>query len=159
MKRTPTTREEALALIAKRTKSKEIGSEESLQAACVRWFAEKYPEKRGRLFATFQNPSIEQYGQWVAKGFVPGVADLIFINNDFRIIGIEMKHSAKSHSKDHILRQCEWLLHNCYRGYFCNSIEMFEKIIDGTGEGIDPRKIMEKLSTKKTICFDMLLSL
>lgn len=144
MKRTPTSRTEALALIAKRQQSRLCPSEEHLQIECVKAFAEKYPEKRGRLFATFQNPSIEQYGLWIAKGFVPGVSDLIYINDDYKIIGIELKQKGKRHSMEHLRRQMEWMRSNCHRYGFITSLSEFWDIIEGRNDEIF-RIIFEKL--------------
>jgi hypothetical protein len=149
MKRTPTTREQAIQMAAKIHQSRENGTEATLQSQCAKQFAERFPEKRGRLFATFQNPTPEQHGLWVAKGMVAGVSDMIFIDDQFRVVGIEMKHQGSRHSRQSLERQCHFLINCCYRGYFCTSVQMFWDIING-GVGIDPRLIekkMEKLST------------
>lgn len=156
MRKTPKNKEEAVRLSLKKKDAKATGTEEKLQMDIVTSFAIKHPEKRGRLFATFQNPTLEQYGLWLSKGLVKGVADLIYIDDNFRIIGIEVKHPEKEHHKKTVVDQAKWLRDCCYRGYFCTSVDMFWDIING-GEGIDPRKVLkivEKVSTIrfKTLC-------
>lgn len=153
MKRTPTTRTEALALIAKRQHNIEVGSEEILQRDCVRLFAEKYPEKRGRLFATFQNPTPEQHNLWLAKGLVAGVSDLIYIDDEFRIVGIELKQPGKRHSSEHLRRQITWMTNNCYRSGFCTSVDMFMDIIENRSNGIECGKIFQNISLISSYCF------
>ncbi len=149
MKRTPTTREQAIQMQMKLAESREKGTEATLQSQCAKQFAERYPEKRGRLIATFQNPTPEQHGLWVAKGMVAGVSDMIFIDEQFRVVGIEMKQIGARHSRQSLERQCHFLINCCYRGYFCTSVEMFWEIING-GAGINPqlvKKYLENLST------------
>jgi len=152
MKRTPKTREEAIRITTKRTSSRETGTEASLQSECAKQFAKKFPEKRGRLFATFQNPVPGQYNLWVAKGMVAGVSDLIYIDEQFRVVGIEMKQPGSRHSKKSLERQCYFLVYCCYRGYFCTSVEMFWNIING-GVGINPKIVKKKLEKYSTCVF------
>lgn len=149
MKRTPTSRTEAIAFAQRKQQKREFGSEEKLQMEIVTQFANRFPEKRGRLFATFQNPTPEQHGLWVSKGMVKGVSDLIYIDSEHRIIGIEVKHPEMDHNRTTVIDQANWLINNCYRGYFCTSVDMFWEILNGQN-GIDPKKvlkIMEKMST------------
>ena len=149
MKKTPKNRQEAIAMTQKRKLSKEKGTEAKLQSECAKQFANRFPEKHGRLFATFQNPLPEQHNLWVAKGMIAGVSDMIYIDEQFRIIGIEMKQPSARHSSTSLERQCHFLINCCYRGYFCTSVEMFWDIING-GVGIDPKiikKYLEKYST------------
>ena len=154
MKRTPTSRTEALALIAKRQHNKEIGSEDHLQVACVNAFANKYPEKRGRLFATFQNPTdVTQTNIWIAKGLVAGVSDLIYIDDEFRIIGIELKQVGKRHSSDHLRRQIQWMSNNCYRAAFVTSPEMCLDFIECKSNGISCKFILDKLENNSIKSF------
>ncbi len=152
MKRTPTTREEAIRLNEKLAASRLTGTEATLQSQCAKQFAERYPEKRGRLIATFQNPTPEQHGLWVAKGMVAGVSDMIYIDEQFRVVGIEMKQIGARHSKTSLDRQCHFLINCCYRGYFCTSVEMFWEIING-GVGIDPKKIKYLVENSSTYQF------
>lgn len=151
MKRTPINRAEAITLAAKRAKSIELGTEETLQASIFRSYREKFPDQKYRLFATFSNPTVEQIGVWRAKGFTEGISDIIHIDDNKHIVGIEVKHELKTHSAITVLRQCDFLL-SCHRGYFCTSVEMFWTIING-GEGICPTTVKSFLETHSTIRF------
>lgn len=162
MKRIPISRAEATLIASNRKKSIEVGTEDTLQASIKYAFEERYPEKIGRLFATFQNPTKEQYGQWITRGFVPGVSDMIFIDDNFEIVPIEIKHPEKIHKRDHIIRQAKWMINNSRRGGFCTSIDMFFDIIEGRSNGIDPKHVLqhlEKYSKKGTVVFKDLLYL
>ena len=152
MKRTPTSKAEAIKIASMRQQKRELGSEEMLQMEIVTKFSEKYPEKRGRLFATFQNPTPEQHGIWISRGMIKGVSDLILIDEMFRIVGIEVKHPEKEHDRKTVIDQANWLINNCYRGYFCTSIEMFWNILSG-GEGINPKKVLKYMEKYSTIKF------
>lgn len=162
MKRTPTTRQEAILIVNKRAISIKDGTEETLQASIKKAFEDKYPEKIGRLFATFQNPTKEQYGQWITKGFVPGVSDMIFIDDNFEVVPIEIKHPERVHKRDHVIRQAKWMINNSRKGGFCISIPMFFDIIEGKNNGIDPRHVLKHLelfSKITTVMFKDLLYL
>lgn len=162
MKLTPTSRTEATLIASRRQKSIEVGTEDTLQASIVRAFNEKYPEQKGRLFATFQNPVAAQYGIWIARGMVEGVSDLLYTDDQRRLVAIECKHLDKVHKRDHIIRQAKWIINNCYSGGFCTSIDMFFNIIEGRSNGIDPKRVLEhleKYSTKGTVIFKDLLYL
>lgn len=162
MKKTPRTRDEAKLIASHRQKSIEIGTEDTLQASIVRAFNEKYPDQKGRLFATFQNPLVQQYGIWIARGMVEGVSDLLYTDDQRRLIAIECKHTDKVHKRDHIVRQANWIINSCYSGGFCTSIDMFFDIIEGRSNGIDPKRILEhleKYSKKGTVVFKDLLYL
>lgn len=125
-------------------------SEAQLQAYCFQWFHNTNPKKRGRLFSTFQEVSNKIEGSTKkAKGLVAGVSDFILSDEEFRIIGIEMKLPETSHDVEHLKQQAKWLLNCTYKGYFCDSFEMFVKIING-GEGISPQKVLDRLENVKT---------
>lgn len=156
MKRTPTSRAEAISLAAKRQLSIEVGTEETLQASIVRAFNERYPEQKGRLFATFQNPVVSQYGIWIARGMIEGVSDLLYTDEQRRLIAIECKHELKLHKRDHIIRQANWIIKSAYRGGFCTSIAMFFDMIEGRSNGIDPKRVLqhlERFSKIRTVVF------
>ena len=163
MKKTPKNRQEATLIASRRQLSIEVGTEDTLQASIVRAFNERCPEQKGRLFATFQNPSgAGQYGIWIARGMVEGVSDLLYTDDQRRLVAIEVKHLEKLHKRDHIIRQANWIINNCYSGGFCVSIDMFFNIIEGRSNGIDPNYVLqhlEKYSTKGTIVFKDLLYL
>lgn len=113
-------------------------SEKQIQSKCVMYFSHKFPERRGDLFATFQESLSVQHGSnMLSMGLVPGVPDLILLENG-QTTGIEMKAPETYHSTVHVLEQCRFLLDNCYFGWFCTSIEMFAGIVEKTGSGIDP---------------------
>ena len=155
MRRSPRNRAEAIAMYKSKAKKRQLGTEEVLQMNMVTSFASKHPDKRGRLFATFQNPTPEQHGLWLSKGMVKGVSDLIYSDDSRRMIGIEVKHPEKEHHKKTVIDQANWLINNCYRGYFCTSVDMFWNIING-GEGIDPRKVLKFMEKMSTIRFKVL---
>jgi hypothetical protein len=155
MKKTPKSRTEAILMDTKKNTSRHLVSEEKLQMDMVTAFSDKFPEKRGRLFATFQNPTPEQHGLWLSKGMVKGVADLIYIDNNCHIVGIEVKDPEKRHHKKTVIDQANWLLNCCHCGYFCTSVEMFWEIING-GKGIDPKKVLKFVEKVSTIQFKRL---
>lgn len=162
MKKIPKNRQEAELIASRRQKSIEVGTEDTLQASIKDAFEAKYPEKIGRLFATFQNPVPAQVGLWIAKGLVPGVSDMIFIDDNFEIVPVEIKHVDKKHDVDHVIKQAKWIINNSRRGGFCTSIDMFFDIIEGRSNGIDPKRVLEhleKYSKKGTVVFKDLLYL
>jgi hypothetical protein len=150
MKRTPTTRAEAIAILEKRKKSIECPLEKRLQYECVNAFDEKCPEKQGRLFATFQNPKKDQVNIWISLGLVPGVSDLIYIDPEFHIIGLELKQPGKVHKMDHLRRQLDWMRQNCYRYAFVCSVSEFWDMIENRNNEIFRKRIenLENNSTK-----------
>jgi hypothetical protein len=115
------------------------------------------------LFATFQNPSgAGQYGIWIARGMVEGVSDLLYTDDQRRLVAIECKHELKLHKRDHIIRQANWIIKSAFRGGFCVSIPMFFDIIEGRTNGIDPKKILSLLENNskiKAVIFKDLLHL
>lgn len=162
MKKTPKNRSEAISISNKRQQLIEQGTEEQLQSSIVHAFNDRYPEDRGRLFATFQNPVPAQYGLWVAKGMIEGVSDLLFSDYSKRLIAIEVKHPDKKHKREHIIRQAQWIIKSAYSGGFCVSVEMFWGMIAGKSNGICPLRVLKYLSENpqvKTVQFKNLLHL
>jgi hypothetical protein len=162
MKRTPTSRSEAISIAAKRAKSIDEGTEDTLQASIKLAFEEKYPEQIGRLFATFQNPVQAQYGIWIARGMVEGVSDLLYTDDHRRLVAIEIKHPEKVHKREHIIRQANWIINSAWKGGFCTSIPMFFDMIEGRNNGIDPKHViqhLERFSKIRTVMFKDLLYL
>ena len=130
-----------------------MNPEKKLQAKIVEEFSLAYPERRGRLFATFQETvNVIQGTIWVALGLVKNISDLIYIDDDKLIIGIEIKAPGTRHNSKHVIGQCHWLMNIPKRGYFCTSVEMFFKIIDG-GEGILPQSVLDRTNGHKTVGF------
>lgn len=110
-------------------------NEAQLQAKCVLKFSQTYPERRGDLFATFQETvNAAQGSNMLSRGLIPGVPDLIYLDLARHFIGIEMKAENIRHNLIHILEQCRFLQHNTYNGHFCSSEQMFWDIIESDGE-------------------------
>lgn len=64
-------------------------NEIQIQAACVLKFSQEYPERRGDVFATFQETTnAVQGGSMLSKGLIAGVSDLFLINTNKRFIPI-----------------------------------------------------------------------
>ena len=124
--------------------------EHKLQHQCVKGFSQKYPNLNGHLFAYFaETESKLDGGVKVGLGLVRGVSDLLYVKDGF-LIGIEMKEPDTSHSVQHLREQADWLISVPFKGFFCDSIEMFWRIIEtGTG-GIDPRRVLENLKDVKS---------
>lgn len=158
MRKTPKTREEALAMMQKRQNKISKGDEAHLQAEIVRSFANACPGKRGALIGTFQNMDNGKTGaNMVAMGLVKGVSDLLYFE-DGKCIGIEVKHPEFRHNGQHCLEQANWIKDNCYRGGFCTSVEMFWDMVNEKSNGIPPEKIIQEVQKgTKTICFKNLL--
>lgn len=128
-------------------------TEAQLQSKCVVEFSQAYPDLRGRLFATFQNTiNASQGSHMLSMGLVRGVSDLIYIDDQKYIIGIEMKAPGTKHKASHVLEQCDWLETCCYKGYFCTSVEMFWDIVNG-GEGLTVNVVRKMAENKKTVLF------
>lgn len=116
-------------------------------------FSQAHPELRGRLFGNFSETiSASKGANMLSLGLVRGVSDLIFINDQFRIIGIEVKSPGTRHNAAHVLEQADWLDNCCFRGYFCTSIEMFWDIIRG-GVGLKTKDVRELCVGKKSVKF------
>ena len=131
------------------------GKEEArLQSEIVRAFAAKYPERRGRLWATFQETSSKIQGaQRLSLGLIAGVSDLLYIDEQGRLWGLEIKAKHSVHKVSHLIRQAEWLINCTYRGFFVDSVDMFWEVIE-TGEGgICPIKLLQKLKNIKGSSF------
>jgi len=116
-------------------------------------FSQKHPELRGRLFATFsETVNALQGANRLALGLIRGTSDLIFITPDRHIVGIEVKAPKTRHSASHVIEQCDWLDNNCYKGYFCVSVEMFWDIING-GVGLETSEVRKMCGGKKSVMF------
>ena len=125
-------------------------SEHKLQSEIVIRFSQVFPERRGRLFATFQET--DKGSHLTSLGLVKGVSDLLYVTENGELIGIELKYPGKRHNAEHIKEQAYWLATIPKRGYFCTSMNMFFDIING-GEGIDPRLVLRNMGEAKTYVF------
>lgn len=119
-----------------------LNSESKLQANCVIEFSHKYPDKKGCLIGYFAtSDSYIQASQKLSLGLVKGCSDLLYVNNG-DLIGIEIKAKGTGHNRIHIMEQALWLMRVPRFGYFCDSLSMFHRIING-GRGIDPKPIFD----------------
>jgi len=128
-------------------------SEKAEQTKMIMWFSQQYPERRGDVIATFnETVNAIQGANHLALGLIPGTSDLLHVDSEKHLIGIENKYVGTYHSTEHLLMQCKFILNNCYHGFFCLNLDMFKEIIlsDGKTGGILPETIMmacrEKLS-------------
>ena len=102
--------DEMMALHNKAVKTRKRPSEEEhrIQCSCVRWFAFKYPQYRGLLFAVPNGGRRDAVtgAKLKAEGVIAGVADLIFLKRNSRYCGllIEMKKPKGKQSES----QKEW---------------------------------------------------
>lgn len=130
---------------------KEFKSEAQLQSHCYLHIYNNHPELRGRLFATFQETRNEiEGGLKKSLGLFASVGDMVFIDDQKRYIGIEMKLKGTSHNVKHLKNQSLWLSSIPYKGYFCDDFDMFCGIVLRGEDGIDPRKVLESLEGVKT---------
>lgn len=126
-----------------------LQEEGRLQAECVKWYRNEWCKNPKNLFSVF-NEGLNMSTK-LSLGMVGGVSDLIYYEpNSRKLIGIEMKFKGKFHDVKHLIRQSEWMIDVCDQGWFCDSLEMFKGIIDGTGVGIDPEKILKDLKNTKS---------
>lgn len=138
-------------IIQPRPKQRIVLQEEGrLQAECVKWYRNEWRKNPKNLWATFNeglNMSVK-----LSTGLVGGVSDLLYkdpANGD--LVGIEIKFKGKNHDSKHLIRQADWILDVCDRGGFCDSLEMFQEIIRGEHDGIDPREVIKKASVSKSV--------
>jgi hypothetical protein len=74
---------------------------------------------------------------------------------DGALIGIELKAHGSHHAVKHLREQCNWLMTFPAMGCFCDSLEMFQKIIMGNRfAGISPYLVWDKLVEAKTASVD-----
>lgn len=125
--------------------------EARLQARMVIEFSQERPHDKGRLIGYFAETENKIEGATkLSLGLVKGCSDLLYIPEDNqKVVGIEVKAPGSRHKVLHLKEQCHWLLKVPYKGYFCDTIEMFWDIIEG-GRGIDPDKVFDYLLTVKT---------
>lgn len=132
--------------------NKTYKSEHALQADIVVWYWNTYPERRGTLWANFAEQNKIQASMKKPLGLVRALPDLMTVC-DGKLIGIELKLPNTRHERTHLIEQATWLINNPDKGYFCDSLEMAKGILDGTGEGIDPRNILRYIQSSKNKSF------
>lgn len=132
-------------------------NEKQLQAKMVMEFSQKYPEKNGQLFSVRNTTfSAKDGATQKAIGMKAGVSDLIYLDNNGLMVGIEVKFPKSKHNRTHILKQYVWgeTVEKCGGEYFIvNSLEGFLSIIEGkelSNEVYTLDKIREKLNNSKS---------
>lgn len=125
-------------------------AEAKLQASIVIDFSQQRPDERGRLIGYFANTESMQDGAIKnSLGLVKSVSDLFYFTALGYVIGIEVKAIGEYHDVEHLRAQAKWLLNTPYKGFFCDSLEVFWRIING-GEGISPAEVLSRLDGVKT---------
>ena len=135
-------------------------AEQQLQASMIIWFSQKYPERRGTLWSNFVTQSnVMETSFKKSLGLVASLSDLMYLAPPFgarekEFWGIELKSEGSRHEVSHIIAQARWLLSVPHRGFFCDSLEMFQGIIENRSRGIDPAFILKNcLSIKKKTAY------
>lgn len=105
--------------------------EHYLQSACIKWFDLQYPKKKQQLFAV---PNGGKRNVIVAKqlkdeGVRAGVADLILLTDNGKVVFIEMKtkKGTQTESQKAFEMMC---LENGYIYKIVRSFEDFKKLIE-----------------------------
>lgn len=126
-------------------KKKEYRNEAHLQQDMVVWFKNNHLQLRKRLWATLNEGrnATEKLG----LGMTPGVPDLLYYGEDERLYGFEVKLPGTKHGVKHLLTQAQWMLDVLPgRAWFIDSLEDFQKVIEGDMAGagpIDPQKVKD----------------
>jgi len=125
--------------------------EHKLQSKIVIDFSQKRPDERGRFFATFsETESTTDGAVKLSMGLIKSLPDTFYIRPSGVACGIEIKSPDSRHKTEHLRSQANYLINILKEGWFCDSIEMFWKIITtGTG-GIDPRIVLNNLKSITT---------
>lgn len=116
-------------------------TEHRLQYEIIKWYRHEFKERNGSLWANFSEQNKFQAGQKKALGMVRALPDLMMVV-DGCLIGIELKLPGTRHDVQHLREQAEWLLTYPRKGWFCDSLEMAQKLISCRGLAIDPLKVM-----------------
>ena len=114
---------------AQKRKRKPRHIEESIQAACVKWFRLQYPNLV--IFAVPNGGSRNLYEAKNMKesGTLAGVADLVIVGNGGKVLFVEMKAGKNKQEDSQVLFQnkVEKLGH---KYIICRSREQFMKEVD-----------------------------
>lgn len=103
--------------------------EESIQVACVEWFRLQYPKLI--IFAVPNGGSRNLYEAKNMKksGTLKGVADLVIVGNNGRVLFIEMKAGKNKQEDSQVIFQQK--VENLGHKYIvCRSLEQFKKEVD-----------------------------
>lgn len=130
-------------------------SEARLQASIVRQFGETYPEQRGRFFSV-KNENAHKNS--VARGIVPGVADMHYIRDLSKgNLYMELKYPGRKHDRDHVQVQVNWgrLMESLgHRWRLVTTLEQAMNLIEDkcdAGLTVDQvQKIVDKAKLDKT---------
>lgn len=103
--------------------------EEPIQVACVKWFRLQYPKLI--IFAVPNGGSRNLYEAKNMKdaGVLKGVADLVIVGNNGRVLFVEMKAGKNRQEDSQVLFQKK--VENLGHKYIvCRSLEQFKKEVD-----------------------------
>jgi hypothetical protein len=130
-------------------------NEKQLQAAIVLAYRQRYaPKERGMLWATLNRTLSQRDGQTQkATGLVPGVADLLYFENEV-FAGLEVKFPGNKHDAEHIKQQYDWGVEMEENGGFyfiITSVAAFWAIIETTDINFIHPDIYRLLDIKKLI--------
>ena len=103
--------------------------EEPIQVACVKWFRLQYPKLI--IFAVPNGGSRNLYEAKNMKdaGVLKGVADLVIVGNNGRVLFVEMKAGKNKQEASQVIFQQK--VENLGHKYIiCRSLEQFKKEID-----------------------------
>ena len=119
--------------------------ESKLQNECVLWWKNTYPSIGNRLFAVFNEG--RDVTHKLSMGLTPGVCDLLYVGQDGKLFGFEMKQRGSSHRKSHLIKQAEWMISVLPgRAWFCDSLEGFKAGIFGdSSDLIEPLEVLKYL--------------
>ena len=114
---------------AQKRKRKPRHIEESIQVACVKWFRLQYPNLV--IFAVPNGGSRNLYEAKNMKesGTLAGVADLVIVGNNGRVLFVEMKAGKNKQEASQVIFQQK--VENLGHKYIiCRSLEQFKKEVD-----------------------------
>lgn len=124
-------------------------SEAQLQQRCVLWWKNDYPEKGKRLFAVINEG--RDVAVKLGVGMTPGVCDLLYVDDDGVLWGIELKFEGAGHSVDHLKKQARWMMEVLPgRARFIDNFEDFQSFMLRREGGTKPEVVKAYLDGVKT---------
>ena len=127
-----------------------MGKEAKLQKECVIWYRNIWRWNNDGFWST--NNEGRDVNTKLSMGMRAGVSDLC-LKDERGFGGIEIKAHGESHDVKHVIRQAQWIINVCDFGGFCDSLEQFQSVVQGTGECYDPKRVLAYLNTLKTKSF------